>query len=117
MSYACSVFFLKKMKIMLEMTNYAKNYANTIYQSLMRKLREKADERKKGERRVSPIPTPSPNKPQALEVFFNAHFSLRHSLHNWRFMSQARHRFIRALMTAGYRNTRENFQIISLNDD
>ena len=48
-----------------------------------------------------PHPTPTPNKPQALKVFFNAHFPLRHSLHNWR-LSQAKHRFMRALLTAGY---------------
>ena len=30
-----ALFFGKKMKIMLLMTNYAKNYASTIYQSLL----------------------------------------------------------------------------------
>ena len=30
-----AVFFGKKMKIMLVMTNYAKHYASTIYQSLL----------------------------------------------------------------------------------
>ena len=33
-NYAGSAFFGKQMKIMIEMTNYAKHYANTIYQSL-----------------------------------------------------------------------------------
>ena len=87
MNFSCSSIMLK---IML-----------TVYQSLMRKPRGKSGLREEGERSVFPHPTPSPNKPQALKVFFNAHFSLRHSLHNWR-LSQARHRFMRALLTAGY---------------
>ena len=33
-NYASNVFFWKNIKIMLVMTNYAKNYASTIYQSL-----------------------------------------------------------------------------------
>ena len=33
-NYASNVFFWKNIKIMLVMTNYAKNYASTIYQRL-----------------------------------------------------------------------------------
>ena len=57
------------MKIMLEMTNYAKNYANTIYQSLMRKLREKADERKRGRGGFPPSHPPLPTSPKPSKFF------------------------------------------------
>ena len=61
------------MKIMLEMTNYAKNYANTIYQSLMKKLRKKRMKGRGGEEGF-PHPTPLSQQAPSPRSFFQRSF-------------------------------------------